>query len=188
MTDLQMNRVTATGWYLEHRAGTHFKFYTVIQTPDVLITHWGRIGTKGQVKLDTSQTSISSARKIVTNKLNKGYEVRQDAVEFPVYDEDVEGTLIRNDPRRMVTLFDAALRDPKFTGERDNLVDGYDHLLKKCQTMMDRAATQPFESVFNDFEELKAAWKVIEDKHSLAKTTMETTEQMLAQALLQGSF
>ncbi|NUS02036.1 MAG: WGR domain-containing protein [Nonomuraea sp.] len=183
----------ARGWTLENRDAGHFKFYTAILVENgTAVFHWGRIGTRGQHKLELlSQGSAERAvlRK-VHEKASKGYEYRHDDVAWTVDERDVEGAQglgrERNDPGRLTMLFDRALRDPKFTGDKQAVLVGYDAFLDKAQGLMDRAATMPFESVMNDFEELKQSWVEIADKHSLAATTIGMTEQLLMKALVEG--
>lgn len=186
-------QLKARGWYLEHRDAGHFKFYTVILVEDgTVVYHWGKIGTKGQHKIERlaySSAQLGALRKIA-EKESKGYEFRHEDLAFTLDERDVEGAngvgRVNPDPGRLTLLFDRALRDPKFTGDKDSVLVGYDAFLGKAQTLMDRAATTTFESVMNDFEELKAAWTEIEDKHSLAATTISMTESLLMQALISG--
>lgn len=184
----------AQGWYLEHRDQGHFKFYTVISVADgTVVTHWGRIGSAGQAKIEKHSPSggNSVALRQVHSKIAKGYEFKHEDIAFFLDERDVAGALgegrERPDPKRLTMLFDRALRDPKFTGDKESVLVGYDAFLAKAQTLMDRSATQSFESVMNDFDELKVAWSEIDDKHSLAATTIEMTNQMLMKALVSGS-
>ena len=184
------NQLKARGWTLEHRDAGHFKFYTALYVEGgVAVYHWGRIGTKGQHKIDQN-TSMTAVLRKVHEKESKGYEYRHEDVAWVVDERDVEGAnglgRERPDPGRLTMLFDRALRDPKFTGDKEAVLIGYDAFLDKAQSLMDRAATMPFESVMNDFEELKQSWAEIADKHSLAETTIGMTQGMLMQALIDG--
>jgi predicted DNA-binding WGR domain protein len=182
-------KVPTRGWYLENRDNGHFKFYTVLITDSgVVVTHWGRIGTAGQAKIEKYPRSQALAMgvKTVHSKMAKGYEAKHEEVMFHLEERDIERACERPDPKSLTLLFDRALRDPKFTGEKDSVVAQYDAFLEKAQSLMDKAASSRFESVMNDFEELEAAWKEIEDKHSLAQTTVNMTKAMLTQALISG--
>lgn len=183
------------GWYLEHRDSGHFKFYTVILVEDgTVVNHWGRIGDKGQHKIEKLAPSraITAALRKIAEKEGRGYEFRHEDIAFTLAERDVDGAngigRERTDAPRLTMLFDKALRDPKFTGDKEAVLVGYDAFLTKAQKMMD-TVNQPsttFESVSNDFDELKASWAEIDDKHSLAKTTLDLTSQMLMQAMMDG--
>lgn len=183
------------GWYLEHKDGGHFKFYTVILVEDgTVVNHWGRIGGKGQHKIEKlppSRAHTAALRK-VAEKESKGYEFRHEDIAFTLDERDVDGAngigRAGPDAPRLTMLFDKALRDPKFTGDKEAVLVGYDAFLAKAQKMMDsvNSPATTFESVSNDFEELKASWAEIDDKHSLASTTLNLTSQMLMKALMDG--
>lgn len=188
-----MGDLTARGWNLEHHDAGHFKFYTAILVQDgTLVLHWGRIGTRGQhqIKHLPFGAAERTALQKVAEKHAKGYEFKFEDIAFSLDERDVDGAngvgRERPDPGRLTMLFDRALRDPKFTGDKDAVLVGYDAFLNKAQTLMDRAATMPFESVMNDFDELKHAWTEIADKHSLAETTIGMTENLLMQAMISG--
>jgi predicted DNA-binding WGR domain protein len=184
-------QIPSHGWYLENRDNNRFAFYTVILTETGLVVfHWGRIGTAGQTKmqmLPPSQAKMTAMRQ-VASKMGRGYEVKHDDVTFMLDERDVTRAHERPDPKSLTLLFDRALRDPVFTGDKDNVVQAYDVFLERAQRLMDNAAqpTTRFDSVWNDFDDLKAAWAEIEDKHSLAQTTLDMTSRMLTQALMAG--
>lgn len=183
------------GWYLEHRDAGHFKFYTVIVVEDgTVVNHWGKIGTRGQHQIQklSPSSALTTALRKVAEKHSKGYEFRHEDIQFVLDERDVDGAngigRVNPDPGRLTLLFDRALRDPKFTGDKDAVLVGYDAFLAKAQKLMD-SVNDPFttyESVSNDFDELKASWAEIDDRHSLTKTTLEMTSQMLMQALVSG--
>lgn len=186
-------QIKARGWYLEHHDGGHFKFYTVIITETgVLVTHYGRIGTTGQASIDqlSPNTAQSNGIRKVHEKVSKGYEYKHEDVTFALDDRDIQGALgvgrEKPDPKRLTMLFDRACRDPKFTGEKDSVLGVYDIFIAKAEGIMDRTATHSFESVMNDFEELKVAWTEIGERHDRAGTTIDLTSKMVAQALMSG--
>lgn len=188
-------QLKSRGWYLEHRDGGHFKFYTVIVVEDgTVVHHWGKIGTKGQHKIQklSPSAALTNGMRKVAEKHGKGYEFRHEDIAFPLDERDVDGAngvgRVNPDPGRLTLLFDKALRDPKFTGDKEAVLVGYDAFLDKAQKMMDSVSSPltTFESVSNDFDELKASWAEIDDRHSLAKTTLEMTGEMLMTALMNG--
>lgn len=184
-------QIPVRGWYLENRNGNHFKFYTALVTDTgVVVYHWGRIGTSGQATIDqlTPSQAKTAAIKKVHSKIAGGYEFETEDLAFMLDERDINRACERPDPKSLTLLFDRAKRDPKFTGEKDTVVAAYDTFLGNAQRLMD-AASNPlthFDTVVNDFEELKAAWTEIEDKHSLAATTLSMTSKMLTQSLISG--
>lgn len=189
-------KIPARGWYLEHRDGGHFKFYTVIATDNgVVVNHWGRIGTRGQFKIEQQSgksSAIGVAERKVYDKAGKGYEMVHEAVVFQLDERDIEGALgvgrVNADPARLTLLFDKVLRSPQFTGEKDGVLGNYEVFIKKAEAVMSAAQspTTTFDRVMSDYDELEQAWKEIEDRHSLAETTVSFAKQLVAQAMLSG--
>lgn len=191
MSDHKATMIPARGWRLENKENNRFAFYTVVLVGRVLVFHWGRIGSAGQTKLQELPESAAhqAAIRQVATKMGRGYEAVNEDVAFQVDERDVKRALERPDAKSLTLLFDRALRNPQFTGDKDNVVEAYDTFLYKAQRLMDSVANPltRFESAYNDFEDIKAAWTEIEDKHSLAQTTLDMTTKMLSQALISGS-
>lgn len=184
-----MSNVASRGWYLENHNGNHFKFYTVILAGEVLVFHWGRIGTSGQAKISVlpEPQARRDALRQVASKMSGGYEVLHEDVSFTLDERDITRAVERPDPKSLTLMFDRALRDPAFAG--DSVVEAYDAFLAKAERLMSSAASpnSKFETVWNDHEDMKKAWAEIEDKHSLAQTTLNMVTGMLSQALMSGS-
>jgi predicted DNA-binding WGR domain protein len=76
--------VERRSWYLELIAGNHFKFYRVTVVGRLLTTHWGRIGTAGQMQVkefsNFSAATFEAGRKM-REKLAKGYRNAEDPQE-----------------------------------------------------------------------------------------------------------
>lgn len=180
------------GWHIEHHDAGHFKFYTALVFGSQVVFHWGRIGTAGsppQIKtFPTPAQARAAAEKKLQEKIHKGYEWIQQDFEFTLDTRDIEWAIEKNEPRRLTLLFDRAQRDPKFARGKESVLDEYDAFLAQAQHLMDRAASSNFDSVMNDFEELEQSWAEIEDRHSLASTTIEMTKTALKRALLAGKF
>jgi predicted DNA-binding WGR domain protein len=190
MSTATKTMIKAQGWTLEHKDAGHFKFYTALYAENgVVVYHWGKIGTAGQLQIFEGQTKTAALRKI-HSKAAKGYEYikgdDQHGFEFELEDRDLFWAVEKTDPRRLTKLYDRALRDPRFAEEGQSILGQYDAFLEKASNLMHNAATMQFDTVMNDFEELEDMWKEIEDRHSLAATTIGMTKGALARALASG--
>lgn len=182
--------VKTQGWTLEHKDAGHFKFYTALATDTgVVVYHWGKIGTAGQLQIFEGQSKAAALKKI-HSKIARGYEYvqgdDQHGFDFELEDRDIFWAVERTEPRRLTKLFDRAQRDPRFAEAGQTVLGTYDALLEKAQNLMSGAANMQFDTVMNDFEELQELWTQIEDKHSLAETTINMTKGALARAMASG--
>lgn len=182
--------IKTQGWTLEHKDAGHFKFYIALYADNgVLVFHWGKIGTAGGVQIHENMSRANALKKI-HSKIAGGYEYvqgdDQHGFEFELEERDLYWAVEKKDPRRLTKLYDRAQRDPRFAEAGQTVLGTYDALLEKAQSLMSGAANMQFDTVMNDFEELQELWTQIEDKHSLAETTINMTKGALARAMASG--
>lgn len=68
-------------WYLQLIEGIHFKFYRITVVGNQLTTHWGRIGTAGQMQVKnfgSFSRACSEANRKLAEKRSKGYDYEVD--------------------------------------------------------------------------------------------------------------
>lgn len=186
-----MTDVTVTGWYLENRTGSHNKQYTVLLAENgTLVCNWGPIGTKGQSqvnKFPTHDEAEPLGKRQLYSKQTRGYDLITGNFKF-VVDTDVLNQAVQSKDARPVTqLFHTARHNPQYEGDKQAVLNHYDDVAKKAQRLLDTAGDRTFEEVFAEYEELKAAWQAVTDKHDEVATAMALTEQILGQRLMSGA-
>lgn len=183
-------QVPAVGWYLENTTPGHSKYYLITVTDSGVVTlSWGRIGTRGQCKVQkfpTFDDAQDVAMRQLYAKASKGYRKVHSDIKFTIDLDALERVCTNQAADEITRQFWAAQRQPQFDGDRQAVLIHYDQFVEKAQTLMNNATSMPFEAVYNDFEELEKAWTEIDERHSSASTTIELTRKMLHQALLNG--
>lgn len=185
--------IAVEGWYLENHddANNHHKYYTVLVADNgVLVFAWGRIGTKGQFKiqkLSSRNDAHTLGMKQFYSKRGRSYEPVSEGVAFTVTSDEVDRACESGDASFLTRQFHTARMAPMFEQDKQAVITHYDDLLTKAQALMDTAGTQNFDAVYGQFEELQATWATLEDKHSETATTVSILSMMLQQRLLTGA-
>lgn len=185
--------VPINSWYLEliNEAANHYKFYLCMASDaGHLIIVWGRIGSAGQCKIEkfsSYKEAETVALKQVYAKASKGYAIKEDGFKFTATVGDLEEAVKRaGQPGAHSKIYNArhlARTNPKFKGEQATAARHYDNFIEAAETMMSRAANEPVETLFDDWQALQDAWAELADKHSIAATTLSLTAQMLQNKL-----
>lgn len=184
-----VNNVGVTGYYLTNTTPGHHKFYTILITDTGVCTMtWGRIGAEGQSKV--VKGDVEEARNIglrqYHSKLTRGYESKVEGLRFSVPESYVTDACRSQHPSLMNRAFWNAERDPQYTEQTTEVGKQYETFVRQAQNLMDKAAEQPFDAVYAEYEELEKAWTEIDDKHSQAETTVQLIKQMVWQHLMSG--
>lgn len=183
-----------TGWHLEYRvaASNSFKFYTVVIAENgVVVTVWGRIGTRGQGKIQKLPDHSSAddvGKKQLYAKKSKGYVTVLDAVNFTMSVEEVTQALrVPGDVHAFTRVLHVVSREPAYEKDKKAVATYYDQFVNRAQSLMTTAGDRPFEEVMAEFRELKEAWATIDKKHGEAMVTIGLINQMLTERLASGS-
>lgn len=186
-------QVAVTGWHMQYKdlASNHSKFYTVLIADDgVVVTAWGRIGTKGQDKIQKLPQFADAdhvGKRQLYSKRSKGYESVHEDVKFTMDEDLINKACEAGDSSQMTREFFKAVSAPQFDGDKSAVFGHYDEFVAKAQRLMDGASNRPFDAVFAEFDQLKAAWAEIDDKHAEASVTVSMIDQVLNQRLMSGS-
>ena len=186
-----MPKITVTGYYAEYREGTSSKFYTsLVADNGVVVTNWGRIGSEGQSKiqkLPTREDAEAIAMRQFFSKKAKGYTALTEDLIFAVEDESLNRACESNDSRYLTRAFGQARTSPQFENDKRAVSAHYEDFVARAQKLMTDAADQPFETVWAQFQELKAAWEEIDSQHAQAKITLDVTTAKLNARLMSGA-
>lgn len=190
-----MARITAnteypcTGWYMEyHDPSTNArKFYQVfVSDTGVCILRWGRIGTTGQQSA-TPYSSFDEARdqglKQVFAKKSKGYVQKYGDFKFTCTKGALDKAL-RGVSAELCDQWNVALQNGEFDGAKASVLKHYADFAEKVKELMDRAATDDFDTSMKQFEELERVWEEISDKHGEVEAAFSIAKMTLAQKLL----
>lgn len=187
------NQIAVSAWYMEkvNPARNEHKQYTVLIAENhVVLTHWGRIGSKGQhtlTKLSTASEAEALGMRQVYSKQTGGYQVKVDAFKF-LLDEEVILEACRRDIHvNLIAAYEKALAAGDSAGDRAVVLKHYDDFARKAHDLLNGANNKPFEEVHAEFETLKEAWGVINDKHDEVAVVMSLAEQTLTQRLMSGA-
>jgi predicted DNA-binding WGR domain protein len=184
------NDVMVQGWHLENRNGNHNKFYTVLIAENgIVVTAWGRIGQQGQSKIQ--KLSYADAEAIgmrqVYAKQTGGYRALTEALKFTVDGGVLSSAAATSMTTPLTRAFHEAARAPRFDTEKNAALKHYDDFVNQAQALLSGAGDRPFDEVWGEFEELEAAWKALDDKHSETRVTVDLCRRRLGQALMSGN-
>lgn len=186
-----MSNIPVVGYHLENRIGNHLKFYTVLIADNgVVVTAWGRIGTRGQNRIQKF-AALGDAEALgmrqVYAKQTGGYAVVTSSFKFAIEADALNAACQRGQGDDLTQRFHRALREPQYEGDKQVVMKHYDDFVDRAQRLMNEASTRTFEQVYAEFEELEKAWSAISDKHDQAEATISLTKQMLSQRLMSGT-
>jgi predicted DNA-binding WGR domain protein len=190
-----MSDIPVVGWYQEYVQGSSSKFYAVsVADNGLVVLTWGRIGAGGQHKFQKLPTradaEIIGLRQVFA-KQAKGYKMIHNEIPYQLSDRAIAGAVSAQDG----TVFRQGLQDaansPEFKNRKDAVFQQYDNFNSAAQVFMDRITsgnrTFTFDEMQAELAILKESWGEINTKHDTARINIELAEQMLGQALMNGS-
>lgn len=173
-------------YYLTYRDGRSNKFYEVLITEDgTTILHWGRIHTAGQSSVSVMgsyEDAHDVAMRQVYAKKSKGYN--QDRADKFVIDTEIVRWAKEGNPARLFEAIAQSRAEGKFSGLKDAVLTHYKDFADQAQNLMNRADSMEFEQVSDEFDELKAVWEEIKDKHAEVETVLSLAEATFMRKLM----
>lgn len=184
------NEIPVEGFYLENHQGTSNKFYTILAAGDgTLVFAWGRIGQKGQHKIQhlaPSNSAWDAAEKQMRSKMGRGYERAEGSSRFTVNPSLLITCRTDGDAGPLLREFYRSREAPIFAQASATTMSQYDSFVDTAQELLENAHTLPFDDVYAKFEELDETWKELEAKHATAQTAVNIVQQILQQRLMSG--
>lgn len=175
-------------WYLEYRSGTSDKFYHVMVADNGLVVlRWGRRGTSGQhseARYRTYDEAHDHGLKQVYAKKSKGY-VQHSSIKFlatiDALNRAQEGYL---DP--LVRRWREALANGEVSAAKETVLKHYEEFSDRVQRLLNRASTEDFAALTDEFESIEAVWGEISDKHAEVTAAMNLVKATLFQKMMAG--
>lgn len=184
----KQHKIAVNVWYLEYREGGSDKFYQVfIAEQGLCVLRWGRRGSAGQCSV-TRYRSYDEAHdqglKQVFAKKSKGYRQVYGDMKFMALADTLDYTQMSSDTSKLLGELNAAREGGEFGGAKEAVLKHYADFAEQAKSLVERAGTQDFETVHGQYEELKAVWEEINDRHAEVSAAMGIAEQTLMQKLM----
>lgn len=178
------------GWLLEWsdpKTNTDKEYLVFLTETNVCVMQWGRIGTSGQSaagKHPTYQAAEDVGMAKMHGKRASGYKTKVDGMRFMATERAV-GAALEGAHYELVTEFRAAVKDGRYTGQRDAVFKHYDEFARQADDVLQaaQAGTMTGAEALERLGQLDDVWDQIQDRHQEVSTTLRLTKAMALQKL-----